>query len=92
MDDWFSSRLFNSVEFFLDYYDEVFNWSHGLAKYIIDIRSYWWIAWVLCVQVRDTTRHQVIFCINDYKLIIKIVFGIICTVMMSKTIPGTFWS
>ena len=64
MDDWFSSRLFNSVEFFLDHYDEVFNWSHGLAKYIIDIRSYWWIAWVLCVQVRDTTRHQVIFCIN----------------------------
>ena len=51
MDDWFSSRLFNSVEFFLDYYDEVFNWSHGLAKYIIDIRSYWWIAWILRVQV-----------------------------------------
>ena len=70
MDDWFSSRLFNSIKLFLDNFDEVFNWSHGLAKYIIDIRSYWWIAWVLCVQVRDTTKYQVICFTNYQKLII----------------------
>ena len=86
MDDWSSSRLFNSIELFLDHFDAVFNWSHGLAKYIIDIRSYWRIAWLLCVQVRDTTKHQILCCR------IKIVFGIIYTVMMSKTIPDTFWS
>ena len=68
MDDWSSSRLFNSIELFLDHFDAVFNWSHGLAKYIIDIRSYWWIAWVLCVQVRDTTKHQVTFCTNEIEL------------------------
>ena len=69
MDDWFSSRLFNSIKLFLDYHDEVFNWSHGLAKHIIDIRSYWRIAWVLCVQVRDATKYQIICCINDQKMV-----------------------
>ena len=57
MDDWSSSGLFNSIKLFLDHFDAVFNWSHGLAKYIIDIRSYWWIAWILCVQVCDKLKN-----------------------------------